>query len=316
MTIPVVYLAALIVTAAGAASCCVWVLLTVRPGQPASSAIREGAGEAMVKTLRSRFIEILRGAGPALFVGLLLGLLALAVLGLPVPAAVVGILGILMERSLREWRRARTRASFRDALVGAVDLLAQLLPAGHGVRQALQALADSGPVELRGELQTVVLRMREAPLEAALLEADQRIQQPLFSLIVSALSVGGRSGGRITPLLEELSRAAHQIQAAQDQLRAEQAQGRLGALVIALMPVVLIVVLRVVNPSYLEPYHALGGQLVLSFLLALIVVGYSWMLRILRTRDVDQIQLLEGSPGAEGEHQSPLSRLSIPGVVP
>ncbi len=226
---------------------------------------------------------------PALVAGSGVGLAAWLVLGLPLPALVLGGLGVLMQRAVVSWRRDSARARTRDQLVATVDLLAQLLPAGHGVRQSLQALAESGPAELRPELGRLVTRLREASLEQALVEADARMQQPLFTLIATTLMVGGRSGGRIAPLLDELARAAHQIQAAEDQVRSEQAQGRLGALVIALMPLVLMVVLRVVNPSYLQPYHSVGGQLILAGLLALIVLGYLWMTRILRLTGLDQI---------------------------
>ena len=134
-------------------------------------------------------------------------------------------------------------------------------------------------------------RLDEVSLEDALTEAQLRIRQPLFTLIASALIVGNRSGGRLAPLLQELSRAAHQIEAVQGQLRAEQAQGRLGALVIALMPLALLVVLHVVNPQYLAPYSTLGGQLLLGALIAMIVVGYVWMLRILRLPQPDLLSL-------------------------
>ncbi len=226
---------------------------------------------------------------PSLMAGAGVGVVAWLILGLPLPALTLAGLGILMERAMAGWRKASARARTRDQLVAAVDLLAQLLPAGHGVRQSLQVLADSGPAELRPELERVVARLQQVSLEQALVEADARMRQPLFTLIATTLSVGGRSGGRIAPLLDELARAAHQIQAAEDQVRAEQAQGRLGALVIALMPLLLIVVLRVVNPAYLGPYHSLGGQLILALLLALIVLGYLWMTRILRLTDLDQV---------------------------
>jgi len=231
--------------------------------------------------------ELVRHGLPAALAGLVVGLVSWAVLGLPLPALVVGLLAAAMEQSLGRWREARVRARQRDGLVAAIDLLAQLLPAGHGVRQSIQVLAESGPIELRAELSRIVVSLRETSLERALAEADTRLKQPLFTLIATTLTVGGRSGGRISPLLDELSRAAHQIQAAQDQLRAEQAQGRLGALVIALMPLALIAVLRVVNPGYLSPYDSWSGQLVLTGLMALIVVGYLWMLRILRITDLD-----------------------------
>ncbi|MHB8324300.1 MAG: type II secretion system F family protein [Candidatus Dormibacteria bacterium] len=234
-----------------------------------------------------------RGWLPGLTLGLLAAGGAYAVLGLALPSLVVGGLGWTALGALARWRELGRRARQREALVSAVDLLGQLLPAGHGVRQSLQALAESGPPELRPELTQVLDRMRETSLEQALLEGQLRLRQPLFTLVATTLAVGGRSGGRLTPLLEELSRAAHQIESTQSQLRAEQAQGRFGALVIALMPLGLIVVLRVVNPSYLDPYGTLPGQLVLALLLTAIVVGYLWMLRILRIPDLDLIDMAE-----------------------
>ncbi len=237
-----------------------------------------------------------RGWLPGLGLGLAAGIGAYLVLGLVLPAAVVGSLGWMGLGALSHWREMGRRARQREALVAAIDLLGQLLPAGHGVRQSIQVLAESGPLELRPELAVVLARVRESSLEQALLEAEIRLRQPLFTLLATTLAVGGRSGGRLTPLLEELSRAAHQVEAAQSQLRAEQAQGRFGALVIALMPLALIAGLRVVNPSYLKPYSTPLGQLVLALLLATIVAGYLWMLRILRIPDLDVIEMAD-APG-------------------
>ncbi len=249
---------------------------------------------------------------PSLAAGAGVGSVAWLILGLPLPALTLAALGVLMERGIAGWRLAAARARVREQLVAAVDLLAQLLPAGHGVRQALQVLAESGPPDLRPELARVIARLQQVTLEQALVEADSRLRQPLFTLIATTLIVGGRSGGRIAPLLDELARAARQIQAAEDQVRAEQAQGRLGALVIAVMPLLLIVVLRVVNPAYLEPYHSLGGQLILAFLLALIVLGYLWMTRILRITDLDQIVIAgDGSAVSAGEARADLELAAV-----
>jgi tight adherence protein B len=206
------------------------------------------------------------------------GLTAYLILGLIAPAVVLAALGWGAAAAHARWRRARAAARLGAALLSAVDLLAQLLPAGHSTRQALVVLAESGPVELRSEV-------------ARILQAQWRLQQPLFTLIASTLTVGNRSGGRLAPLLQELSRAAHQIYAVQGQLRAEQAQGRLGALVIAVMPLALLAVLHVVNPEYLAPYSTVGGQLLLGGLIGLVVVGYGWMLRILRLPEPDLLPL-------------------------
>jgi tight adherence protein B len=219
------------------------------------------------------------------------GLTAYLILGLIAPAVVLAALGWGAAAAHARWRRARAAARLGAALLSAVDLLAQLLPAGHSTRQALVVLAESGPVELRSEVARILTQLDEMTMEAALLQAQWRLQQPLFTLIASTLTVGNRSGGRLAPLLQELSRAAHQIYAVQGQLRAEQAQGRLGALVIAVMPLALLAVLHVVNPEYLAPYSTVGGQLLLGGLIGLVVVGYGWMLRILRLPEPDLLPL-------------------------
>ncbi|MGH7691481.1 MAG: type II secretion system F family protein [Candidatus Dormibacteria bacterium] len=219
------------------------------------------------------------------------GLLAYAVLGLAAPALVLAVMAWGATVAGRRWREARRRAALGHAILSAVDLLGQLLPAGHSTRQALVVLAESGPVELRPEIRGILRRLEQIPLEDALIEAQGQVRQPLFTLVASALIIGNRSGGRVAPLLQELGRAAHQIDAVQGQLRAEQAQGRLGALVIAVMPLVLLAVMHLVNPEYLQPYSSVSGELLLGGLLGLIVVGYLWMLHILRLPEPDLLPL-------------------------
>jgi tight adherence protein B len=228
---------------------------------------------------------------PLVLGAVVMGLTAYLILGLIAPAVVLAALGWGAAAAHARWRQARAAARLGAALLGAVDLLAQLLPAGHSTRQALVVLAESGPAELRPEVTRILTQLDDMPMEEALLQAQWRLRQPLFTLIASTLTVGNRSGGRLAPLLQELSRAAHQIDAVQGQLRAEQAQGRLGALVIAAMPLALLALVHEVNPEYLAPYSTVGGQFLLGGLIALVVLGYAWMLRILRLPEPDLLPL-------------------------
>lgn len=233
----------------------------------------------------------LRTLGAMLVVGAGVGALAFWILGLFLPSATVGAMAAGVTFSLEPIARSRRRTREREALISSIDLLCQLLPAGNSVRQSLEALAESGPLEVRRTFARIADRQRVVSLEGALTEAQRRMRQPLFTLLCTALVIGSRSGGRLAPLLDELSRSSHQLEAVQRQLKAEQAQGRLGALVIAVMPIGLLAVLRTVNPQYLAPYAQTSGQLLLSGLLALVAVGYLWMLRILRFRDPDGLEL-------------------------
>ncbi|MGC2191588.1 MAG: type II secretion system F family protein [Candidatus Dormiibacterota bacterium] len=281
MSVSLIALAVLGALAAG------WiVLLVVAPSRRGSS---RSAPEPVLWSrrlvgIRVAYLPALGGAAAA-------GFLAYVLLGLIAPALVIATLGWAASTAFRRWREAHRAALLGVALLSAVDLLAQLLPAGHSTRQSLVVLAESGPVELRYEVAVILARAGEISLEEALIEAQQRIRQPLFTLIAAALTVGNRSGGRLAPLLQELSRAAHQIDAVQGQLRAEQAQGRLGALVIAVMPLGLLALLHLVNPQYLAPYTTVRGEFLLGGLIALIVLGYAWMVRILRLPQPDLLPL-------------------------
>lgn len=281
MSVPLIALAVPGALAAG------WiVLLVVAPARrgPSRSAPDPVRWRRRLVTIRISHLPALGGAAAA-------GFLAYVVLGLVAPALVIATLGWAASTAFRRWRDARRAGLLGAALLSAVDLLAQLLPAGHSTRQSLVVLAESGPVELRYEITLILARAGEISLEEALIEAQQRMRQPLFTLIAAALTVGNRSGGRLAPLLQELSRAAHQIDVVQGQLRAEQAQGRLGALVIAVMPLGLLALLHLVNPQYLAPYATVGGELLLGGLIALIVLGYAWMVRILRLPEPDLLPL-------------------------
>ena len=293
MTTPELALAVLAALAAGSTV----ILLVARP----SRRVLPAAGPSLEARV---VLAWLRHQLPAVVSAVIAGLLAYALLGLAAPALVGAALGLGASSAFARWRAARRAAEIGSALLSAVDLLAQLLPAGHSTRQSLVVLAESGPAPVRPEVARIVARLGEVSLEEALLEAQERLRQPLFTLIAAALTIGNQSGGRLAPLLSELGRAAHQIEAVQGQLRAEQAQGRLGALVIALMPIGLLALLRVVNPQYLAPYTTDGGELLLGALTGVIVVGYAWMVRLLRLPQPDVLTLSTDLLAARGARSS------------
>lgn len=269
----------------GAAAAAWMVILFVAPPKPSTTTTPTRAHRW------SSLRQIVQGRLPEVGGSLFSGLVAYVLIGLVAPAVVIAALGWGATVAYQRFRRVRRSAAIGAALLSAVDLLTQLLPAGHSTRQALTVLAESGPLQLRSEIAQILARLDEISLEESLAEAQLRLRQPLFTLIATTLAVGNRSGGRLTPLLQELSRAAHQIEAVQGQLRAEQAQGRLGALVIAVMPLALLVILHVVNPAYLAPYSTVGGEFLLAGMTGLIVMGYAWMLRILRLPEPNLLQL-------------------------
>jgi Flp pilus assembly protein TadB len=89
----------------------------------------------------------------------------------------------------------------------------------------------------------------------------------------------------IDAMADELAAEARTVR----KLRARQERQRTSARVVALAPVVLLLLLRQVNPDYLDPYDSLAGQGVLGLAAVLIGIGYGLMLRIARGIDPPRV---------------------------
>ncbi len=68
----------------------------------------------------------------------------------------------------------------------------------------------------------------------------------------------------------------------QEELRAYQARTVLSARIVAAIPLVVLVLIRRVNPSYLAVFEDLTGQLLLAGCLVSVAVGYAAMVRLTR----------------------------------
>jgi len=66
------------------------------------------------------------------------------------------------------------------------------------------------------------------------------------------------------------------------EVRAQQARNVLSARIIAGLPLALMVIIRGLNPDYLDPLADPAGQLLLAICLLSVAVGYVLMLRAAR----------------------------------
>jgi len=174
---------------------------------------------------------------------------------------------------------ADTAAGLRDAVRG-----------GLGLSDGLAGLATYGPPLLRQELVKLAADSGRMGLAAASSRFAARMKDPGADLLAATLAFNDRVGGKqVTEVLdamaEELAAEARTIR----ELRARQSRQRTSARVVALAPLVLLVVLRQVNPAYLEAYGTPTGQLVLGAASLMIGIGYLVMIRLARTIEPPRI---------------------------
>ena len=119
--------------------------------------------------------------------------------------------------------------------------------------------------------------------EAGLVAMRDRLADPLFDIVAATLILNDRLGGRnVSQVLDELAETTRAQLRVQDELRAHQAQTVLSARVVAVMPLIVLIIIRQMNPRYLAIFNDWSGQVILALCVLSIAIGYGAMLWITR----------------------------------
>lgn len=210
--------------------------------------------------------------------GLLAGLTAQVLLGWPAVSVGVATLGALGPIAYYGPRHERRRAAIQAGLVEATGQLRAAIHAGLSVQQALVELARTAPEALRPDLARLVLDLRLKGVVPALEDLRDRLADPLADQVVAALILNDRVGGRqVGPVLDRLAQATRASLAVFDEAKARQSQAVASARVVALVPAVALVGLRIIAPRFMSVYDEPLGQLVLVGCFIWVLIGYAAM---------------------------------------
>jgi tight adherence protein B len=233
-------------------------------------------------------------------------LVAQLVLGWGVVTALAGALGLVGPFAYYVHRHDRRRAALQDALVDAIAQIRDGIRAGLSVQEALLGLAQSGPLPPRPEFARLVRESRFDGFEAALDAMRARLADPLFDVVAVSLAINDRLGGRnVSQVLDRLAHATRSQLQVQRELRAYQARNVASARTVAALPLLLLVVIRRINPSYVALFDSPWGQALLAVCVASIAVGYAGMLWTTRL-PVDR-RVLAAAADPAGARRLPLA---------
>jgi tight adherence protein B len=204
-------------------------------------------------------------------------------LGWGVISGLAGGLGLLAPYAYYVRRHDRRRAAIQDALVEAIEQLRDAIRSGLSVQEALAGLARTGPEALRAEFGVLSREARLIGFEAALAGMRDRLADPVFDVVASALVANDRLGGRqVSQVLDRLAEATRAQLRIHHEVRALQGRTVLSARIVAAAPLVTLVGLRATNPRYLSVFDSVGGQMVLIGCAVSIGLGYMAMLYLTR----------------------------------
>lgn len=201
----------------------------------------------------------------------------------PAAALAGAFVGSVVPGTVLRAREERNRLDRREAIAETSARLRDAIRSGIGLADALSRAAENAPRVLRADLRRFVSDASVSGMPEAARSFARRVRDPSANLLASALATADRLGSRnLSDVLDALAEAATAQAATVREARARQTRNRMSARIVAAVPILLLLAIRRVNPSYLAPFGAPEGQAVLALGLALIWAGYATMRRAAR----------------------------------
>ncbi|TQJ33290.1 type II secretion system F family protein [Arthrobacter sp. SLBN-122] len=208
------------------------------------------------------------------FAGLVLqgiGLGLLLVVAVPVVARVA--LSILVQR-----RRAAFEAQLGDTLT----MVSGGLRAGHSVLRAIDAVAQEASEPTASEFSRVVNETRLGrDLQDSLNEVSLRMKSEDFSWMAQAIEINREVGGDLAEVFDQVAETIRERTQIKGTVKALSAEGKLSAIILMALPVLLFILIGLANPKYMGALtgHPVGWML-LGVAAVMMTIGGIWVHKI------------------------------------
>ncbi|HZU73355.1 MAG TPA: type II secretion system F family protein [Acidimicrobiales bacterium] len=216
----------------------------------------------------------------ALLIISLLGLLLGGLFGFLVALGIMALLPFAVLQFLADQRTRKFTAQLPDVL----QLLAGSLRAGFSLAQGLDAVLEQVRAPMNMELRRALAAARLGmPVEDALTETADRIGSRDFTWTVMAIRIQREVGGNLAEILDTVADTMIQRGRLRREVKTLTAEGRISAIILGALPIVIGMFIYVVNRAYIETlFHTTGGEIALIGAVALELFGAWWMYKTIQ----------------------------------
>jgi tight adherence protein B len=197
-------------------------------------------------------------------------------------AVVLGIFVPFAVWSFIKRKAERRRAQFAEQLPDNLAVLASAIRAGHSFVGALSVVVNDAPEPARSEFQRVVAdEQLGRPLDEALEVVVERMRNQDLAQVALVAALQRETGGSTAEVLERVVETVRDRQELRRLVRTLTAAGRMSRWVVSFLPLVLVVAIWILSPSYLDPlFSHTSGRILFVFATVLVITGSMVIKRI------------------------------------
>lgn len=205
----------------------------------------------------------------------------------PIVSALMFTITLVLPKLLIALLRKRRLAAFDKQLPDFLLGLSGALQAGSGVQVALTQLSQEVKAPLSQELSLVLREQRMGvPFDDCLCHLADRMPSESCQLFVSALRIGAQTGGNLAEALERIAATLSSRIQIQGRINALTSQGKMQAVVMCLLPILLMVVLSKMDPDAMHHlWYSPIGWGVLGLIAVLELLGL-WLINKIVSIDI------------------------------
>lgn len=178
---------------------------------------------------------------------------------LPVQLIFSGFFTLLNSLLILAIMRHRRMKRFVSQLPGTIDVLVRSLQAGHPLNAAIALVSKEMPDPIGSEFGLLSDQLTFGfDIETALLNMQDRVGVDELKLLTVTITVQSGTGGNLAEILENLSGMIRDRLMLKAKIRAISAEGRMTAVIMAVFPFGLYLIIKALAPDYFDPLIETG----------------------------------------------------------
>jgi len=214
------------------------------------------------------------------------GILALGVLLFgPLPGLLMAAAAAFLARRVVGFVARRRQKAFADQLGDVLQILSGTLRSGYGLLQAVDAVGKETDDPAGDEFRRLVVETRLGrDLADSLHAMAERMDSEDFEWVVQAIDIHREVGGDLAEVLDTVGVTIRERNQLRRQVKALSAEGRFSAYVLLALPIVIIGMVHMTTPDYLNELFSGIGFVLLGLGMILMAVGGIWLKKICTIR--------------------------------